>query len=348
MKNYFKGRMAQIGWALKIITVGVSLLSHSAFAQNGYYALAFDDGPTANTTALLNTLNTAGVKATFFIWGNRISSNPTIIKSIVNAGHKIENHSYSHQHMLTWTYQQVYSELQQAQQAIQNAGGGTPKLFRPPYGELNTTIRSAASALGLTPITWDIDTLDWNGASTGAIVSTANGAQNGTVFLMHDGYTTTVQAIPLIVVNLKNRGLQAGSINSNGDAVAWVGGSTGGGSSSSASSGSKTIIVRARGVTGAESISLKVGNTTVGTKTLTSSMTNYSFTTSATGGALVQYANDATGRDVQVDYISVNGAVRQSEAQTTNTGVYQNGACGGGAGLSEWLHCNGYIGYGNI
>lgn len=77
-------------------------------------------------------------------------------------------------------------------------------------------------------------------------------------------------------------------------------------------------------------------------------MTNYTATTSLSGGTTVEYANDATGRDVQVDYISVNGSVRQSEAQTYNTGVYQNGACGGGNGMSEWLHCNGAIGYGNL
>lgn len=127
-------------------------------------------------------------------------------------------------------------------------------------------------------------------------------------------------------------------------------GTSGGGSSSSstASGGSKTIVVRARGAAGGESISLKVNNTTVQTWTLTTTMTNYTATTSLAGGTLVQYTNDSGSRDVQVDYISVNGTVRQAEAQSTNTGVYQNGACGGGNGLSEWMHCNGYIGFGNI
>jgi hypothetical protein len=62
----------------------------------------------------------------------------------------------------------------------------------------------------------------------------------------------------------------------------------------------------------------------------------------------VEFFNDSGSRDVQVDYLSVNGSVRQSEAQTYNTGVYQNGACGGGNGGSEWLHCNGAIGYDNL
>ena len=122
----------------------------------------------------------------------------------------------------------------------------------------------------------------------------------------------------------------------------------GGGSSSSASSGSKTIVVRARGTAGGETISFVVNNTTIATWNLTTSMANYTVTTNASGGTLVQYGNDSGNRDVQVDYMSVNGSVRQAEAQSYNTGVYQNGACGGGNGMSEWMHCNGAIGFGNI
>ncbi|HSC66856.1 MAG TPA: glycoside hydrolase family 11 protein [Cellvibrio sp.] len=126
-------------------------------------------------------------------------------------------------------------------------------------------------------------------------------------------------------------------------------GTSGGGSSSSApSGGSKTLVVRARGVAGGETITLKVNNTVVQSWNLTTTMTNYTATTSLSGGTLVEYANDSGSRDVQVDYISVNGSVRQSEAQSYNTGVYQSGACGGGNGMSEWLHCNGAIGYGNL
>lgn len=127
------------------------------------------------------------------------------------------------------------------------------------------------------------------------------------------------------------------------------GGGSGGGSSSSApSGGGKNIVVRARGATGQEQIRLKVNNTVVQTWTLSTSMNNYTVSTNLSGGSLVEYFNDSGSRDVQVDYISVNGSVRQSEAQSYNTGVYQNGACGGGNGGSEWMHCNGAIGYGNL
>jgi endo-1,4-beta-xylanase len=110
----------------------------------------------------------------------------------------------------------------------------------------------------------------------------------------------------------------------------------------------KSIVVRARGTSGQERVTLRVGGTAVQTWTLSQTMTNYTFTTSLSGGSLVEFINDAAGRDVQVDYLSVNGSVRQAEDQTYNTGVYQNGTCGGGNGRSEWLHCNGAIGFGDL
>jgi endo-1,4-beta-xylanase len=110
----------------------------------------------------------------------------------------------------------------------------------------------------------------------------------------------------------------------------------------------KTIVVRARGTSGQERVTLRVGGTAVQSWTLGRTMTNYTFTTSLAGGSTVEFTNDATGRDVQVDYLSVNGSVRQAESQTYNTGVYQSGRCGGGSGRSEWLHCNGAIGFGDL
>lgn len=110
--------------------------------------------------------------------------------------------------------------------------------------------------------------------------------------------------------------------------------------------GSKSFTVRARGTTGGESITLRVNNQNVQTWTLGTSMQNYTAWTSLSGGITVAYTNDSGNRDVQVDYIIVNGQTRQSEAQTYNTGLYANGRCGGGSN-SEWMHCNGAIGYGN-
>ena len=107
---------------------------------------------------------------------------------------------------------------------------------------------------------------------------------------------------------------------------------------------SKTIVVRARGTAGTEHINLWVGSTLVNNWTLGTSMQSYSATTSASGTVSVEFDNDASGRDVQIDYITVSGSTRQAENQSANTGVWQNGSCGGSN--SEWLHCNGSISFG--
>jgi endo-1,4-beta-xylanase len=122
--------------------------------------------------------------------------------------------------------------------------------------------------------------------------------------------------------------------------------SEGGGGGGGGGGGSKSFTVRARGTVGGESISLRVNNQNVATWTLGTSMQNYTASTSLSGGITVAYTNDSGNRDVQVDYIIVNGQTRQSEAQSYNTGLYANGRCGGGSN-SEWMHCNGAIGYGN-
>jgi len=99
------------------------------------------------------------------------------------------------------------------------------------------------------------------------------------------------------------------------------------------------------GVTGEESVSLTVGGSTVQTWTLGTSMQTYTVSTNATGEIRVDFTNDSGDLDVQVDYISVNGEVRQAEDQEDNTGAY-DGSCGGGS-YSEMLHCNGSIGFGD-
>ena len=115
----------------------------------------------------------------------------------------------------------------------------------------------------------------------------------------------------------------------------------------SAQGGSSTIVVRARGTTGAESITLRVDNSNVATWTLSTSYQSYSASTNLSGGLTVAFTNDSGSRDVQVDYIVVNGETRQSENQSFNSGLYANGSCGGGSN-SEWMHCNGAIGYGPV
>jgi hypothetical protein len=101
-----------------------------------------------------------------------------------------------------------------------------------------------------------------------------------------------------------------------------------------------SIVVRARGTAGTETIELRVNNSTVATWTLTTAYQNYSATGSGT--VSVHFTNDNTGRDVQIDYVTIAGTTYQAESQATNTGVWTT-TCGGSN--SEWLNCNGYINF---
>jgi endo-1,4-beta-xylanase len=145
-----------------------------------------------------------------------------------------------------------------------------------------------------------------------------------------------------------------GQSNGYCNATVWsAGSSSGGGGSTSTTtttsggggggSGSYTISVGMRGTSGREHVNLLVGGSRIASWTLSTSMKTYAASTSNSGGICVQFDNDASGRDVQVDCIWLPNGQFQAENQSYNTGVWQNGSCGGSN--SEWLHCNGMIGF---
>jgi GH35 family endo-1,4-beta-xylanase len=197
--------------------------------------------------------------------------------------------------------------------------------------------------------TWSLTTSYQNFTATTSL----SGAVS--VAFTNDGGNRDVQ-VDYIIVNGETRQ----SENQSSNTGLYANGRCGGGSNSEwmhcngaitygqvSSSSGNSIVVRARGTSGSESVSLRIDNTNVATWTLTTSMQDYSASTSLEGGITVAFTNDASGRDVQVDYIVVNGSTRQAEAQSYNTALYANGSCGGG-GNSEWMHCNGVIGFGDV
>ncbi|MFF4798958.1 polysaccharide deacetylase family protein [Streptomyces sp. NPDC001351] len=216
-------------WTTALAAVALAatgaLTLHAAPAQaatcNGYVGLTFDDGPSGNTPALLGALKQNGLRATMFNEGQYAAAYPAQVKAQVAAGMWVGNHSYTHPHLTQLGQAQIDSEISRTQQAIAAAGGGTPRLFRPPYGETNGTVKSVEAKYGLTEILWQVDSQDWNGASTDAIVAAAGRLTNGQVILMHDWPANTVAAIPRIAQGLAARNLCAGMISpQTGRAVA--------------------------------------------------------------------------------------------------------------------------------
>jgi peptidoglycan/xylan/chitin deacetylase (PgdA/CDA1 family) len=200
--------------------------AHAASCSAGYVGLTFDDGPSnAHTPALLNALKQNGLKATLFNEGQYAAAYPAQVRAEVAVGMWIGNHSYDHPHLTTLSQSQIDSEISRTQTAIASAGGGTPKLFRPPYGETNSTVKAVEAKYGLTEIIWNIDSQDWNGASVAQIVQANSRLTNGQIILMHEWPANTLTAIPQIAQVLASHNLCPGMISpQTGRAVAPSGG----------------------------------------------------------------------------------------------------------------------------
>lgn len=203
------------------VTAGVAP-AHAAGCSAGYVGLSFDDGPSnAHTPALLNALKQNGLRATLFNEGQFASSVPAQVRAEAAAGMWIGNHSWDHPHLTTLSQSQINSEIGRTQTAIANAGGGTPKLFRPPFGDTNSTVKAVEATFGLKEILWDVDSRDWNGASVAQIVQANSRLTNGQVILMHEWPANTLTAIPQIAQVLAGHNLCSGMISpQTGRAVA--------------------------------------------------------------------------------------------------------------------------------
>ena len=204
-----------------VSTAAAPVTAEAAPACGGYVALTYDDGPSAQfTRPLLNALRSAGARATFFDLGSRVQQQAHLARETTSAGMWIANHSWSHPYLTNLGAAAVAKELGDTQNAIRNATGRAPTLFRPPYGATNATVQGEARKLGLTQVTWSVDTQDWNGASTDAIVRAATGANAGGIVLMHASYQNTVNAVPRIVQGLAAKNLCPGRIDDSGRVVA--------------------------------------------------------------------------------------------------------------------------------
>lgn len=180
--------------------------------STGYVALTFDDGPTADTPALLAALRKAGARATMFNIGQLVRRHPELTRAQRAAGMWIGNHSWTHPHLTGLAPERIGAELADTQREIERVSGERPRLFRPPYGDTDAEVRSAQAGLGLTEVLWTVDTRDWAGADTRQVIEAAASASDGDVVLLHDGYPATVAAVPTVVRMLAERGLAPGRI----------------------------------------------------------------------------------------------------------------------------------------
>jgi peptidoglycan/xylan/chitin deacetylase (PgdA/CDA1 family) len=181
-------------------------------------ALTFDDGPGAATPQVLDVLQRAGVRATFFVVGQQVAANREMLQRIVASGHVLGDHTWSHRipsASAGWKRSRLSGEIERTRRAILDATGVEPCLFRPPGGVVKGA-ESVARAAGLSLVLWSVDTRDWvpsKDRGKFAIIIRKRAALGLTeehpVILLHDSggnQEATVAALPAIINDYRAHG----------------------------------------------------------------------------------------------------------------------------------------------
>jgi peptidoglycan-N-acetylglucosamine deacetylase len=182
-------------------------------------ALTFDDGPhPRGTPAVLEALARAGAVATFFLAGEQVERRPGLAREIAAAGHSVGVHCRRHRSLLRLGPRAVRDDLARAEQAIADAAGVEPRLYRPPYGVLNAAALAYARRRGWETVLWRREGHDWQPQATAeSIVSRlTRRVRPGDVLLLHDAdyysapgsWRNTVAALPPLLERLEEQGLQ--------------------------------------------------------------------------------------------------------------------------------------------
>ncbi|HHY75496.1 MAG TPA: polysaccharide deacetylase family protein [Firmicutes bacterium] len=171
--------------------------------------LTFDDGPDLTTTRpILAILRQYGIKATFFLIGERVLRYPELAREIAEEGHVIGVHGFEHKPLAGLPASEVRRDLAKARDAIVETTGVTPYLYRPPLGALDETQVIEASKLDMRVTMWtNIGGADLGASSAEEVVSrTVSRATDGGIIMLHEGLQHTVEALPTIIETLARLG----------------------------------------------------------------------------------------------------------------------------------------------
>ena len=187
-----------------------SLPIYSVDTKEKKIAISFDCAwGVDHTQQLLDVMEQNDVRCTFFAVQFWVEKYPEYVEKIVEAGHEMGTHSRTHSYMSKLTETEIKDELSTSRAAIEKITGKKVTLFRPPYGDYNNLLIDTCAELGLYPIQWDVDSLDWKNLSGSEIaMRIINGAKNGSIILCHNNGLHTAESLPIIFSTLKNRGFE--------------------------------------------------------------------------------------------------------------------------------------------
>lgn len=212
-------RIISLILAIFLVLIGLIPGSGQALAQSaaevggegeaaGYVALTFDDGPSGSITRrLLEGLREREARATFFLCGYRLEQYPEVAALIVEQGHELGLHGYSHKSMRNMDKATLNEELEKNRTLVLGQTGQRPTLLRPPGGCCSRTVEEVAREQGLVIVTWSVDPKDW--ADHNADVLTrriVSEVKDGDVILMHDMWRSSVDAALTAVEQLQAEG----------------------------------------------------------------------------------------------------------------------------------------------
>lgn len=182
-------------------------VSGPADASKPMIAFTFDDGPYYSVDSrILDTLQAYGGRATFFIVGSRVNDYKDTLKRIRDSGSEIGNHTFNHKNLEKISPEEVTSQIEMTNDAVEAVTGFRPKLVRVPYGAFKGQVPGLVS---YPMIQWNIDTQDWSSKDKDAIAaSVLSQARDGSIILMHDLYSATAEAFETVIPLLAAQGYQ--------------------------------------------------------------------------------------------------------------------------------------------
>lgn len=183
----------------------VSSKIKNLFKIFGPYLTSADDGPSRKyTPILLDGLKERGVHATFFLMGKNIEGEEDIVKRMSEEGHLIGNHSYEHIQLTKAGAKAVCEAVEHTQEQIEAITGKRPEYIRPPYGDWNEELEEE---IGMTPVLWSLDSLDWKLKDTGKIIrQVLKDVKDGDIILLHDIFPSSVEAALELIDILQKEG----------------------------------------------------------------------------------------------------------------------------------------------
>ena len=182
-------------------------------------ALTFDDGPTAERVdSLITILRSRGVWATFFLIGAEVAKAPDAARMLVEAGHELGNHSYTHRRLVLRSPSTLRGEIARTDTLLRGAGARDPIFFRPPYGYKLLGLPYVLWRMGRTTVTWDIEPEsypDVAATADGIIAHVLARVRPGSIILLHPWYpsrATTFEALPKMIDSLQARGYRVTTV----------------------------------------------------------------------------------------------------------------------------------------